>query len=217
MPTIVDRQRAYLNSLAQGAADGSVLWPAWTTIAPGVARPKLDSHLLALAALPYARGRILDTFAGSGIVGLTLRPRADLLHFIDVNPNAVSAIRARCAADNLTVVAEVGDVFPRDPHRFDTIVANPPYTDAVPTRLVDRVCFDAGNASTRRFIALLAERLAPKGNAFLSWADYTAQSVEVWCAEAGLRCEICAELGEPSKVDSQEMIRYRVYRLQAKD
>lgn len=216
MTTIIDRQRAYLDRLVDGAGNAPVLWPGWRTMPAGVAQPKLDSHLLALAALPHARGRILDTFAGSGIVGFTLRPRAEALHFIDVSPEAVAAIRAQCAADDATVVAEVGDVFPRGTDRFDTIVANPPYTDATPVRMVDRVCFDADHASTRRFFAGLMDYLAPGGNAFVSWADYAGEPIEGWSASAGLSCEVCATLDEPSKVDAPASIRYRVYRLRAR-
>lgn len=101
-------------------------------VPPGVAQPKIDSHLLALAALPFTRGSILDIFCGSGVVGLSVASRATSCTFADISPVAI-----RACADNardLRIAAKLSYVVGAITHqhhtqKYDLIVASPPYTD----------------------------------------------------------------------------------------
>ena len=216
METIIDRQLAYLSDVEQKEIRTINSWPTAISLPKGVAEPKIDSYLLALAAFPYARGDLLDAFAGSGLVGFWLLPRVASVHFVDISPAATEFIVKQTALHPGTdkIVVEVADVFPSTPKTFDTVVANPPYTDHFAKSITERVCFDQSHLSLRKFIFGLPQILKPGGNAFVSWPDYgTDKLIELFIHNARLNVEICASIREPSRIPEPRFIEYKIYRL----
>jgi len=93
----------------------------------------LDQRENRAAALPYARGRLLDAFSYNGGFALTLAPRCDEVTAIDISESAVARIRMNAARNGLAhVEARAMNVFDelreleRRGDHFDTIVLDPP-------------------------------------------------------------------------------------------
>jgi len=93
----------------------------------------LDQRENRAAALPYARGRLLDAFSYNGGFALTLAPRCDEVTAIDISESAVARIRMNAARNGLAhVEARAMNVFDelreleRRGDQFDTIVLDPP-------------------------------------------------------------------------------------------
>lgn len=216
METIIDRQLAYLSKVEQKETRTINGWPTQISIPKGVAEPKIDSYLLALAAAPYAVGDLLDTFAGSGLVGFWLLPRVASVHFVDISPSAAKFIARQTAGHPFRdkIIVEVADVFPGIQKTYDTVVANPPYTDHVAKSIIERICFDQSHLSLRKFMLRLPQILKVGGNAFVSWPDYgTNKLIESLSYEAQLNVEICARIHEPSRIPKLCSIGYNIYRL----
>jgi release factor glutamine methyltransferase len=95
---------------------------------PSVFAPRSDAGDLIDAALPCARGDVLDVCTGSGVVALSLAPQATSTVAIDQSRLAVAAARANARINRRPVKVLHGDLFePVGDRRFDCIVANPPY------------------------------------------------------------------------------------------
>lgn len=214
---IAERQQAYIERVTRGDTGRVFAADLFRGhLPPGVAHPKIDSFLLALAATPYARGDALDAFAGSGVVGLCLLPRVSKLHFVDSSTASfdfiTSEINAHPQRNRLSV--ERADCVPSKPVTFDTIVANPPYTDHAVRSPVDTICFDPGHKAFRRFVAALPRLLRAGGNTFISWASFAEPNLVARAAkEATLSCEIVATLQEPAGPGAVSCIIYSIYRL----
>ena len=72
-----------------------------TEDAAGVYPPSEDSFLL-LEAVRYAKGDVLDLFAGSGIVGLSAAKKADNVVLADINENAIKSINRNAELNRIT-------------------------------------------------------------------------------------------------------------------
>lgn len=93
-------------------------------------RPSEDALWLAASLTPAAGSRVLDAFAGSGVVGLALLARCPQLEVTAVEIDAVLAAQAgRNAAMNARpLVAVCGDVLEHHPvRRYDVALLNPPF------------------------------------------------------------------------------------------
>lgn len=90
--------------------------------------PAEDSFLL-LSAVKYAHGKVLDMFAGSGIIGLNAAEKSEKVTFVDINPNALKAIEYNAKRNEIkNFECILSDLFSSLGNRkFDTIYANPPY------------------------------------------------------------------------------------------
>ena len=92
----------------------------------------LDQRENRVAALAYARGRLLDAFSYHGGFALALARAADETIAIDISEDAVARIRDNAASNGVSVDARAGNVFDdlrgleRLRERFDTIVLDPP-------------------------------------------------------------------------------------------
>jgi 23S rRNA (cytosine1962-C5)-methyltransferase len=93
----------------------------------------LDQRENRVAAMQYARGRLLDCFSYNGGFALRLAPGCDEVTAVDVSADAVARIAANAARNHLPHVqareANVFDDLRRLEHegeRFDTIVLDPP-------------------------------------------------------------------------------------------
>jgi release factor glutamine methyltransferase len=209
------RQRAYLTHLANQADDvqfdtlgGPVVVP------PAVAHPKLDSHLLTLAALPRAKGRVLDAFCGCGVVGLALRNRCRHCLFLDVSEAAIAASKLnaeRLGMKNAEFLrGTIESLTSNAP--FDLITANPPYMDVASTAPLDNICFDHGHAAVRQFMARSRRLLGAQGSLLITWANFADFAVlEHILIENRFSYAVGAFVDEPARIHKNP-IEYRAYR-----
>jgi 23S rRNA (cytosine1962-C5)-methyltransferase len=93
----------------------------------------LDQRENRIAALPYARGRLLDCFSYNGAFALTLAPHCRDVVALDASADAIARIMQNAALNGTTnVTAREANVFDELRHfeqsgdRFDTIVLDPP-------------------------------------------------------------------------------------------
>jgi 23S rRNA (cytosine1962-C5)-methyltransferase len=93
----------------------------------------LDQRENRVAAVRYARGRLLDAFSYDGGFALALAPRCEQVLAVDISETAVARITANAARNGLkNVEARAMNVFDelreleRRGERFDTIVLDPP-------------------------------------------------------------------------------------------
>jgi 23S rRNA (cytosine1962-C5)-methyltransferase len=92
----------------------------------------LDQRDNRAAAMPYARGRLLDCFSYTGGFALALGRRCREIIAYDVSEDAVARVRANGERNGVAIDARVGNVFDelrgleRLGERFDTIVLDPP-------------------------------------------------------------------------------------------
>ena len=92
----------------------------------------LDQRENRIAALQYARGRLLDCFTYDGAFALVLGRRCTETIAIDVSEDAIARVRDNAARNGVAIDARVGNVFDelrgleRLKERFDTIVLDPP-------------------------------------------------------------------------------------------
>jgi methylase of polypeptide subunit release factors len=218
------RQQHYLDRLRQQQSVLRCPSLAGTlSVKPGVAHPKGDAHLLTLAALPFARGRVLDAFCGCGVIGLALATDAESCTFLDVSGAAIENTKENAhelkVADICHFIAgTIADLQAEAP--FDLIVANPPYTDAEASDDVDRIIFDPNHAAVMGFIAVIDSILAPAGQLLMTWSNFASYR---WLEEAlsGRRLEyrVRGVLTEPEQRGdaawTAPTIEYRVYDIRA--
>ena len=137
--------------------------------------------LVAQAPLPQPCNMAFDIGVGSGVLSAVLAKRR-VPHIIatDLDPRALA-----CAADNLQRLGYASqvqlvraDLFPPTaasiadvPAQVDLILCNPPWLPAIPTSPVEAAVYDPDSQMLRRFLAGVAERLAPNGEAWLILSD----------------------------------------------
>lgn len=80
-----------------------------------------DSYMLEKAVKKYAKGKVLDMGAGSGVIAKAALGKADEVIAVDINQKAVSHVKS------LGIKALRSDLFSNIKGRFDLIVFNPPY------------------------------------------------------------------------------------------
>jgi methylase of polypeptide subunit release factors len=208
------RQLQHLARVRSGMRHLEAAWPCDVELPFGVAEPKIDSHLLALAALPYARGSHLDLFSGSGVIGAWLRGRVNRSVLADINPEAVKHLRRQTSDWSHPTTVLRADVFEDIEEAFDIITANPPYVDRPVCDVFDQICFDPNHKAIRTFVSELRRHLRANGSAFVSWADFANfQFLEILVSDVGLIAHPCATLQEPSGKEGSPFIEYRVYRI----
>jgi len=165
----------------------------------GVFAPVRGEHvdLVAEAAhrWPPAGKRALDVGTGTGVLALVLARAGADVTASDLSPAALA-----CAAENagrLGLSARVhpveADLFPPGDQRFDLVVCNPPWLPGDAATPLERAIYDPDGAFLRRFLAGLAPRLAPGGEAWLVLSDLAERltlrregEVDALVAAAGL-------------------------------
>jgi 23S rRNA (uracil1939-C5)-methyltransferase len=70
--------------------------------------------------------RVLDAYAGAGVIAIALAARGASVTAIEIDAAAVAAGRAAIAAAGVDVALEIGDAADRLGDRFDAVVINPP-------------------------------------------------------------------------------------------
>lgn len=88
-----------------------------------------DDSLLLMEAVKYARGDVLELFAGSGVVGLAAAEKAKNVILADINEDAIHMINKRIEEKGLANCKAVkSDLFSGlNGKVFDVIYMNPPY------------------------------------------------------------------------------------------
>jgi release factor glutamine methyltransferase len=145
---------------------------------PGVYRAQDDTTVLTevMHRGGYAEGRhVLDLGTGSGAIAMAAsRGRAASVTAVDVSWQSVLVTWSNCHLRKAAVTVRRGDLFsPVAQHRFDLIVANPPYVPARTSKLPRfrrARCWDAGldgRAVLDRICAGAASRLTGAGTLLL--------------------------------------------------
>jgi 16S rRNA (guanine966-N2)-methyltransferase len=120
----------------------------------------------AILAPELREARVLDLFAGSGVLGLEALSRgADSVDFVEVSANSLKTIRANVAALGLNEVTRVyrGDAlrFARRlrPGTYDLALADPPYSSDQASELIGlfRACPFARVLSVEHRVELKCE------------------------------------------------------------
>ncbi len=142
--------------------------------------PPAEDSLLLLSAVKYAHGKVLDMFAGSGIIGLNAANRSEKVTFADINPNAIKAIKYNAKRNGIkNVECALSDLFSSLSNRkFDVIYANPPYLpEKKESKWINHALSGGkeGSELTIDLIHSLKAHLKDKGKAFivLSTVYYT--------------------------------------------
>jgi hypothetical protein len=117
--------------------------------------------------------RVLDAFAGSGVLGLmALRLGAASVDFVDINPRAVRFTIENCARNGFSpnsfraIEASVAEF--SDPRPYDVVLANPPFVMTPPgiEGTLTSAAGPEGNDHTEMLVARLDDLLAAEGEAY---------------------------------------------------
>ena len=148
---------------------------ALPTVFPGGS----DTQLLCDSIQIIPGQHILDVCTGAGAVALKAAQISNTsVYGTDINPAAVASAQANAIRLGLTnVTFETSDLWPSQSRQFDTITANPPYTDAAAPDLTARCFWDEGNQVVKRLFAELPQYLRLDGQLFMSWASFADQTL----------------------------------------
>jgi release factor glutamine methyltransferase len=162
-------------------------------VLPDVFHPGLffSSELLAevLRREPLAGKSVLEVGTGSGFLALAAARLAERTVGVDINPEAVRALRINALLNHLEdkVEARQGDLFaPVAGERFDVIVFNPPYFAGEAKDLWEYSWRDV-NQVRARFVAQAANFLRPGGRLLVSDSDVAVDRLEQSLDAAGFR------------------------------
>lgn len=99
---------------------------------PEVYDPAEDTFLLANNLAVRENDRVLEIGVGSGYVSLVASENAESVRGVDINPHAVKLAKLNAKLNNIVNVEFIiGDIFSPINGRFDLILLNPPYLQAV--------------------------------------------------------------------------------------
>lgn len=134
--------------------------------------PAEDSFLL-LKTVKYAKGNVLDMFAGSGIIGLSAAKRAKKVTLVDINDDAIAAIKRNAAVNKIKNYEAIKSYLFKELQgkKFDVVYMNPPY---LPGDLKNADYLDIatlggkhGYELTLKAVNDLKDHLKPNGVAFV--------------------------------------------------
>lgn len=170
----VEEELAAFRALLAAAAGTTAVEQGFSLrCAAGVLPPcNRVTRCLAQVVADHDAETVLDLGSGSGLLALVASRRAREVVATDLDPRAVAAARFNArASDNVRVLA--GDLFaPVADRRFDLIVCNPPFYEAIgpaPRAL----CEDVTRPFLTRFLRGLGGRLSPAGRAMFVTSSLT--------------------------------------------
>ncbi len=135
--------------------------------------PVSDDSLLLLEAVKYARGRVLDMFAGTGVIGLNASESAESVVLTDISDAAIKLIKHNIKKNGIKNARVIkSDAFKNlQNEKFDIILMNPPYlpdNSSVSTSLdLSTIGGKEGQELTIRVIKEIKSHLYKGGMAFL--------------------------------------------------
>jgi release factor glutamine methyltransferase len=164
-------------------------------VLPDVFNPTLffSSELLAeviAGEAQFIEGKlVLEVGTGTGLMALLAARRAERAIGVDINPEAVRALRINALVNHLEdkVEARQGDLFASVAgERFDLIIFNPPYFAGEAKDLWDYAWRDV-NQVRARFVAEAAQFLRPGGRLLVSDSDVAVDRLDQALIAAGFR------------------------------
>ena len=162
-------------------------------VLPDVFHPALFSSTLLLGTAigdeALEGKRILEVGTGSGFLALQASRRATYTIGVDINPEAVRALRINALLNHLEdkVEAREGDLFAAVAgERFDLILFNPPYFAGEATEPWDYAWRDV-DQTRARFVAQAAQFLRPGGRLLIVDSSLAVDRMDQALAAAGFR------------------------------
>ncbi len=150
------------------------------TILPKVYAPGDDSLLMAKKMKIKKGDIVLDLCSGSGIVAIAAAKTARKVIASDINPQAVRNIKINVEKLKLKNVEVIqSDLFQKIRGGFDVITINPPYSDRQAKDRVERMFWDSGNSTTKRFFGEVKNFLKPGGRIYFGWANFADLDIEL--------------------------------------
>lgn len=143
-------------------------------VLPKVFYPATDTRLLITTVKVEPHERVLEPFAGTGVIALFLAPYAREVIATDINPEAVKNIQENINLHGLKekMLAVQADIFPDGEEMFDVIVLNPPYTDREAQDMAEKALWDENHMSVKRFFREAKKYLKPKGRIYSTWSNF---------------------------------------------
>lgn len=113
--------------------------------------------------------RVLDMGTGSGSLALIAAKKGADVLAVDLNPHAVTAVRANAELNGVAdrVESRESDVFDAVEGRFDLIIFNPPFQWFAASDYADVAGTDAGYQALTRFFRSARAHLTEKGRMIL--------------------------------------------------
>jgi release factor glutamine methyltransferase len=149
-------------------------------VLPKVYAPGDDSLLMAKKMKIRKSDHVLDLCSGSGIVAIVAAKIARKVVASDISPNAVKTVKInakKLGLKNIEVVQS--DLFQNIKERFDVITINPPYSDRKAKDRVERMFWDLGNRTTKRFFKEAKSFLKPGGRIYFGWANFADLDIKL--------------------------------------
>ncbi len=132
--------------------------------------PDEDSFLLQKYVRKYAKGKVLDMGAGTGILAKTALEKTSDVLAADINQEAVKNCK------KLGIKAVNSDLFSNINGRFDTIIFNPPYLPDDNFKLKDDLNYiggKKGNEVIERFFSQAKKHLNKNGIILIVFSSLT--------------------------------------------
>jgi release factor glutamine methyltransferase len=152
---------------------------------PGVFHPKYfgSSSILArfVSSLPLQEKSFLEIGCGAGVVALSAARKGAKVTAVDINPEAVRCTLTNAARNQLSVKAQVGDLFePLGSTRFDVIAWNPPFLPGEAKSPGEAAFFGGRNFDLiQRFAKEVRAHLEPGGPVYtILSADIPIEQIE---------------------------------------
>lgn len=177
--------------------------------------PREDTYLL----LPFAQAlpgeRVADVGTGNGTLALAAARHGGRVVATDLNPRALSELRARARREGLSLEVVRTDLL-AGLGLFDRILANPPYLPTPPSgedrRIGDRLALDGGADGlrvTRRLFEGWENHLARDGRAFvlvstLQDPSGLASILAAWTERGGTVATVASRPLEGERLDVLE-------------
>jgi release factor glutamine methyltransferase len=132
--------------------------------------PAEDSFLLQKYVRKYAKGKVLDLGAGTGILAKTALEKTKDVLAADINEEAVKKCKI------LGIKAVKSDLFSNIKEKFDLIIFNPPYLPDDKFNLEDNLNHIGGkkrNEVIERFFSKVREHLNKNGKVLIVFSSLT--------------------------------------------